>query len=179
MNDNNKVIENELKIFQVENYANLVLQALMALKTIKYDILNDIPSQNINTPLTDDFKTLYFALFNSPNNKFFQDFIKTYNSKANNNKDALLNDPYNFLKYLLIFLKDENIKDFDFNFLLNYEQLKNNYINDGNQAQELFKNHMQKTQNSIIFNNFYYTEFLLTQCPICQKNILSIALAQY
>ena len=75
----------------------------MSLKTIKTDILNDIPSQNMNTPLTDDFKTLFFGLFNTPDNKFFKDFMKTYNSKANNNNEALLHNPYNFLKYLSVF----------------------------------------------------------------------------
>ena len=102
MKDNNQ-IENKSKIVQVENYGNLVLQALMSLKTIKTDILNDIPSQNMNTPLTDDFKTLFFGLFNTPDNKFFKDFMKTYNSKANNNNEALLHNPYNFLKYLSVF----------------------------------------------------------------------------
>ena len=168
MNDNNQNLNNNPKIIQVENYANLVLQALMALKTTKTDILNDIPTQNMNTPLTDDFKTLFFGLFNSPENKFFKDFIKTYNSKANNNQDALLHDPYNFLKYLLIFLKEENIKDVDLNFLATYQQQKQNLINNGNQSVELFKNHFKKTQNSIISNNFYHSEFwLTTQCPTC------------
>ena len=67
-------------------------------------------------------------------------------------------------------MKEENIREVDLNFLSNYQQQKQNLINDSKQSMKLFKNHIIKTQNSIIFNNFYNSEFsLTTRCPTCQS----------
>lgn len=109
-----------------DTYTIVALQSLITLNSIKRDLLLDVSTPKKNTPLTDNFKNLIYGLFNLPNNIFYQELMKTYDSlaKSNNNSEAFMQDPFHFLKNFLEYLNNENIKIDDPSFFQSYPQKK-------------------------------------------------------
>jgi hypothetical protein len=152
-----------------ETYADVVLQSLSVLKTIKRDFLYDEPLPNKNTPLTNNFKTILYGLFNPSNNIFYQELLKTYDSlaKSNNTSDALKHDPFHFLKYFLEYLNNENITILEPSYFQLYPQAKKNNQYNMKFTFDLFKEYCSKTQISIISNNIYYAQIEQISCFNC------------
>ena len=167
---NNSLIESE------DSYS-IVLQALFSLKTIRSKFIDLELSKNNNTPLSNDFKSLYYGIFNS-DKKFFNDFIKTYNDKAKNINDALLKDPYHFTKYLIQFLNEENIQGEDPNYLQTYEKEKEKVNKNTAKIISLFKEYYKNTQKSIIADNISFSEIILIKCDKCNNIVWDTSLNQ-
>ena len=105
-----------------------VIQSLNTLISFKEDFLSNLPKQKdiSNKKLTDAFQALHYGSFNFINDSLFLDLIKDYNEYAQNIRDALLNDPYHFLKYFLIFLNGKIIMQkmfLFFNFMSNKKRM--------------------------------------------------------
>ena len=158
-NQNNALIESE-------NSYELVLQALSCLKTIKSKFADLELSENNNTLITNDFKLLLFGIFNS-DKKFLKNLIKTYNDKAKNINEALLKDPYHFIKYFIQFLNEENIPAENPNYFQTYTQEKEKEKRNSSKIISLFKEYYKNTQASIIADNIFFSEIILIQCDKC------------
>lgn len=158
-----------------ETYITVVLQSLSVLMPIKNDFLNDEPLPSNQTTLSNNFKKLLYALFNTQNNTIFQDFMNSYffyaqnNNNSQNSSEPLLHDPYHFLKYLLIFLNSENNKPKDYNYFKKYEKEKSNSKHDIHLTFNSFKNYCINTQNSIISKNIYYSQIEQISCNNCSN----------
>ena len=161
-----------------ETYASTLLQSLSILDSISSDFKSHdpTPSASNNKKLTDAFKAFLYGNFNSINNSLFQDLIKIYNEYAQNTSDALLHDPYHFLKYFIMFLNTENNYVKDTSFFQLYEQQKRNACNNFDASVNLFEEYCRKTQNSIISKNFYYSEITNIICNNCGTNIFNCSL---
>ena len=157
-------------------YANVVFQALISLNTTKSDFLNDEPLPMMNTPLTNDFKVLLYGIFNTPNNPFFSNLMKTYYYYAQEDTNALLKNPYNFLKYFIVYLNTENNKVINHNYFQIYEQQKKNNMYNMYQSFNTFKEYCKYTQNSIISKCFYYSEMTNIICYNCNSKTFNCSL---
>ena len=161
-----------------ETYASTVLQSLCILNSISSDFKSyePKPSASNNTKLTDAFKAFLYGNFNSINNSLFQDLIKIYNEYAQNTSEALLHDPYHFLKHFIIFLNTENNYVKDVSFFQLYEQQKRNVCNSFDGSVSLFKEYCRNTQDSIISKNFYYSEITNIICNNCGSKVFNCSL---
>lgn len=161
-----------------ETYASAVLQSLSILNIFKFDFMFYEPKskENNNTKLTESFQTFLNSNFNSINDCLFQNLIKIYKEYAQNISDALLSDPYHFLKYFLIFLNGENNYVKDISFFQIYDQQKRNACNDFDSCFNLFKNYCKNTQDSIISKNIFYSEIVNITCNYCGSKLFDCSL---
>ena len=161
-----------------ETYASTVLQALCILNSISSDFKSyePRPSASNNRKLTEAFKVFLYGNFNSINNTLFQDLIKIYNEYAQNISDALLHEPYQFLKHFIIFLNTENNNVKDVSFFQLYEQQKRNVCNSFDGSVSLFKEYCRNTQDSIISKNIYYSEITNIICNNCGSKVFNCSL---
>ena len=171
-----------------DTYTIVVLQSLMALKSIKRDLLFDVSTPKKNTPLTNNFKNIIYGLFNLPNNIFYQELMKTYDllAKSNNNSEAFMHDPFHFLKYLLEYLNNENITILEPSFFQLYPNAKKQYQYNMQFTFEYFKQYCSQTQISIISKNIHYSQIEQINCFNCNtyydcslKSVLEIDLDKY
>ena len=161
-----------------ETYASTVIQSLSILNSISFDFKSHEPkpSASSNKKLTEAYKALLYGNFNSFNNCLFQDLIKIYSEYAQNISDALLHDPYHFIKYFIIFLNTENNFVKNISFFQMYDQQKRNVFTDFDKSINLFQEYYKNTQDSIISKNFYYSEITNIMCNNCRASIFNCSL---
>ena len=162
----------EAKNQSEKTYHNVVFQSLNILIDFRKDFLYEEAEPENTTNLTKSLKSILYGSFNTQNDIFLQDILKYYNEKSQNNNEALIHDPYHFLKYLLIYLNEENFKlKTEIN-----KNLETEFMEDPLQAAKLFEIIYSNSKNSIILRNFYYSEITYISCNFCNQNKIKFSL---
>ena len=148
-------------------YANVVLQSLSVLETIKDSFLRQNNPYINQTMLAGKLLNILNVIYNSPNDGCTFEIINTFYQLAKNSNDSQSSFPlpYNFLVFFLQFLDDE------YNRLYKIQRIiPQNKFQDIESAANNLQNYIQSMKSSLIFQDFYFSVIFRNICNSCRQS---------